>query len=140
MWNFFYKKYLPSFTLGLKHPLKYFDMCIFMNVHTSYWLKCLAFIVCRLIAPWNHRKTTYRWLFIKSCKETAAFPLLMRYLVKITDKLYLLFHSIVFMYCPTDSKLTMFTAHLFYIYKYTEYCFIQSSSPYIFSALCNYFI
>ena len=62
LWISFIKKYFPSFTLDLKYPLKYFDMCIFMNVHTSYWLKWLAFTVCRLIAHWSHRKTMHRWL------------------------------------------------------------------------------
>ena len=73
-------------------------------------------------------------LFIKSYKEAAALPLLIRYLTKIPDKLYLFFHSFVFMWHLIDSNLTIFTAHLFYISKSTEYCFIQSSSPYILSA------
>lgn len=84
--------------------------------------------------PLNFQNIPIFTFSIKSCKEAAAFPLLMRDLAKITGKLYLFFHSIVFMQCPSGSKLTIFTAHLFYIYKYTEYCFIQSSSPYILSA------
>lgn len=54
----------------------------------------------------------------------------MRYLAKIFNKLYLFSHPL-YLYSVLLIQSSQYLLHMFYIYKYTEFCFIQSSVPYI---------
>lgn len=133
LWNVFYKNTFLNIFMVLKILWNILTLIFHDCVYLLLATMCL-YLTLHLRSNW---KTMSKRPFIKSGKEATTSPLLMRYWAKITGKLYLFFHSFVFIWCPIDSKLTIFTAHLLCMYEYTEHCFIPSSIPY---AWCNYSI